>query len=200
MNNRKLIDYLPPVLKSVSELVALYDAQQPEIEKAWSALRLIMDNQFIDTATEYGVTVWEKELNIIPSDTDTLEERKHRIKTAWVYGVVYTYNWLSKWLESFCGETTMFTINDYTLRVALPVSADYVRIIEDMRKYISANVLINPLILLTKIKGTYYIGTALRSRMRHKMTSQKPSDTLLLVDENSNVLVDENGKLLVETF
>ena len=62
MLDRKLIDYLPPVLQSVMEFAAITGAQQPEIEAAWDALNLVMDNQFIDTATEAGVTVWEKEL------------------------------------------------------------------------------------------------------------------------------------------
>ncbi|MBQ4595174.1 MAG: DUF2313 domain-containing protein, partial [Akkermansia sp.] len=136
MNDRKLIDYLPPVLRSVMEFMAVTDAQQPEFERAWAALNLVMDNQFIDTATEEGVAVWEKELNITPLNTETLEERKQRIKTAWTYGVVYTYNWLVNWLKTSCGETNRLpTINDYTLRAALPVSVDYIRILEDMRRY-----------------------------------------------------------------
>lgn len=105
MLDRKLIDYLPPVLQSVMEFAAITGAQQPEIEAAWDALNLVMDNQFIDTATEAGVTVWEKELNIVPLATDTLEDRKQRLKTAWTYGVVYTYNWLVNWLKTSCGES-----------------------------------------------------------------------------------------------
>lgn len=149
MLDRKLIDYLPPVLQSVMEFAAITGAQQPEIEAAWDALNLVMDNQFIDTATEAGVTVWEKELNIVPLATDTLEDRKQRLKTAWTYGVVYTYNWLVNWLKTSCGESNPLpTINDYTLRVSLPVSVDYLHILDDMRRYVAANVLIDPLILL----------------------------------------------------
>ncbi len=200
MNNRKLIDYLPPVLRSVLEFMAITDAQQPEFERAWAALKLVMDNQFIDTATVEGVEVWEKELNIVPLNTETLEERKRRIKAAWTYGVVYTYNWLVNWLNTSCGEMNRLpTINDYTLHVALPVSIDYIRILDDMRRYVSANVLIDPLILLTKIKGTYYIGAALRSRARHKMTSGGYATVSVLVDEKGDVLVDENGDLLIDS-
>ncbi len=199
MNDRKLIDYLPPVLRSVMEFMAITDAQQPEFERAWAALKLVMDNQFIDTATVEGVEVWEKELNIVPLNTETLEERKRRIKAAWTYGVVYTYNWLINWLNTSCGDINQLpTISDYTLRVALPVSVDYIRILEDMRRYVSANVLIDPLILLTKIKGTYYIGSALRSRVCHKMTSGEYATVFVLVDENGNVLVDENGDPLID--
>lgn len=193
MNDRKLIDYLPPVLRSVMEYMAITDAQQPEIERAWDALNLVMDNQFIDTATEEGVAVWERELNITPINTETLEERKQRIKTAWIYGVVYTYNWLVGWLKTFSGNTSRLpAINEYTLRVALPVSVDYIRLLEDMRRYISANVLIDPLILLTEIKMTHYAGAAFRHSVRQTMqTPEWPMD-------NINMLTDETGRVLME--
>lgn len=193
MLDRKLIDYLPPVLQSVMEFAAITGAQQPEIEAAWDALNLVMDNQFIDTATEAGVTVWEKELNIVPLATDTLEDRKQRLKTAWTYGVVYTYNWLVNWLKTSCGESNPPpTINDYTLRVSLPVSVDYLHILDDMRRYVAANVLIDPLILLSKIKIPHYTGSAFRHSIKQTLTTEEWDM------ENINLLADENSKVLME--
>ena len=188
MLDRKLIDYLPPVLQSVMEFAAITGAQQPEIEAAWDALNLVMDNQFIDTATEAGVTVWEKELNIVP-----LEDRKQRLKTAWTYGVVYTYNWLVNWLKTSCGESNPLpTINDYTLRVSLPVSVDYLHILDDMRRYVAANVLIDPLILLSKIKIPHYTGSAFRHSIKQTLTTEEWDM------DNINLLADENSKVLME--
>lgn len=193
MLDRKLIDYLPPVLQSVMEFAAITGAQQPEIEAAWDALNLVMDNQFIDTATEAGVTVWEKELNIVPLATDTLEDRKQRLKTAWTYGVVYTYNWLVNWLKTSCGESNPLpAINDYTLRVSLPVSVDYLHILDDMRRYVAANVLIDPLILLSKIKIPHYTGSAFRHSIKQTLTTEEWDM------ENINLLADENSKVLME--
>lgn len=193
MLDRKLIDYLPPVLQSVMEFAAITGAQQPEIEAAWDALNLVMDNQFIDTATDAGVTVWEKELNIVPLATDTLEDRKQRLKTAWTYGVVYTYNWLVNWLKTSCGESNpLSTINDYTLRVSLPVSVDYLHILDDMRRYVAANVLIDPLILLSKIKIPHYTGSAFRHSIKQTLTTEEWDM------ENINLLADENSKVLME--
>lgn len=193
MLDRKLIDYLPPVLQSVMEFAAITGAQQPEIEAAWDALNLVMDNQFIDTATEAGVTVWEKELNIVPLATDTLEDRKQRLKTAWTYGVVYPYNWLVNWLKTSCGESNPPpTINDYTLRVSLPVSVDYLHILGDMRRYVAANVLIDPLILLSKIKIPHYTGSAFRHSIKQTLTTEEWDM------ENINLLADENSKVLME--
>lgn len=193
MLDRKLIDYLPPVLQRVMEFAAITGAQQPEIDAAWDALNLVMDNQFIDTATEAGVTLWEQELNIVPLASDTLEDRKQRLKTAWTYGVVYTYNWLVNWLKNSCGESNPLpTIKDYTLRVSLPVSVDYLHILGDMRRYISANVLIDPLILLSKIRVPHYTGSAFRHSIKQTLTTEEWDL------DNINLLADENSKVLME--
>lgn len=193
MLDRKLIDYLPPVLQRVMEFAAITGAQQPEIDAAWDALNLVMDNQFIDTATEAGVTLWEQELNIVPLASDTLEDRKQRLKTAWTYGVVYTYNWLVNWLKNSCGESNPLpTIKDYTLRVSLPVSVDYLHILDDMRRYISANVLIDPLILLSKIRVPHYTGSAFRHSIKQTLTTEEWDL------DNINLLADENSKVLME--
>jgi len=200
--NRKLIDYLPPVLRSVMEFMAITDAQQPEIERAWDALNLVMENQFIDTATEEGVAVWEKELNITSVSTETLEERKQRIKTAWTYGVVYTYNWLVNWLKASCGnDNPPPAIEGYVLHTALPVSVDYIHLLDDMRRYVSANVLIDPIILLTKINTPHFVGATFRHSIRQEMTTQPwdMSNIVLLTDEEGAVLMEQaESKILYE--
>lgn len=197
--DRKLIDYLPPVLKQVTEFMAITEAQQPEIEKAWAALDFIMNNQFIDTATKEGVSVWESELGITPLSTDTLEDRKQRIKIFWTYGVVYTYNWLVDWLKTFCSnDNPLPTINEYTLRVSLPITIDYLSVLENLRKYISANVLIEPLLLLSKINMSLYTGAAFRSSSVRKLQTDTfdTDNIVMLADEDGNVLMEEADSLI----
>ena len=48
--DRKILDYLPPVLREVMEFQAINEANEPEISLAWDALSLVMANQFLDTA------------------------------------------------------------------------------------------------------------------------------------------------------
>jgi len=118
--DRKLINYLPPVLREVLELKAVNEANEPEISLAWDALAIVMANQFLEEADERGVAVWEKELKIFPKNTDTLELRKARIKAMWNMETPYTIPWLKKWLTSICGPTGHEeTIKDYTIAIEL---------------------------------------------------------------------------------
>jgi hypothetical protein len=118
--DRKLINYLPPVLREVLDFRAINGACEPEISGAWDALDQVLANQFLDTADESGVRVWEKELQIYPKDTDTMEVRKARIKALWNMELPYTTPWLKNWLTSICGpQGHEETIADYTISIQL---------------------------------------------------------------------------------
>lgn len=118
--DRKLLNYLPPVLREVLEFQAISGANEPEISLAWDALALVMANQFLDTADENGVSVWEKELKIYPKDTDSLEARKARIKAKWNLELPYSLPWLKNWLTGLCGPTGHEeTVSDYAINIQL---------------------------------------------------------------------------------
>lgn len=122
--DRRLLDYLPPVLREVLEFQAINEANEPEISLAWDAMALVLANQFLDTADNNGVSMWEKELRIFPKDTDTLEVRKARIKAMWNLELPYTIPWLKNWLTSICGPTGHEeTIADYTINIQLDYNA-----------------------------------------------------------------------------
>lgn len=118
--DRKLINYLPPVLREVLEFKAVNEANEPEISLAWDALALVLANQFLDSADVSGVATWEQELGLYPKDTDTLAARKARIKALWNLELPYTLPWLKNWLTNLCGPTGHEeTISDYTINIQL---------------------------------------------------------------------------------
>lgn len=118
--DRKLIDYLPPVLQEVADFQAVNEANEPEISAAWDGLDLVMANQFLDDADVRGVTKWERELKLHPKATDTMEVRKARIKAMWNRELPYTVPWLKKWLTGLCGPAGHeVTITDYSIHIQL---------------------------------------------------------------------------------
>ena len=99
---------------------AINEANEPEIKAAWDALVLVLSNQFLEEAGIPGVQMWEKELRIIPKNTDTLAIRKARIRAMWERKPPYTVRWLGRWLTGLCGsEGHKETVTDYTLDIWL---------------------------------------------------------------------------------
>ena len=118
--DRELINYLPPVLREVTEFKAVNNANGPEISLAWDGLDRVMANQFLDEANERGVSVWEQELKIRPKDTDTLAIRKARVKAMWNQETPYTLPWLRRWLDIICGpEQHSETIEGYSIHIKI---------------------------------------------------------------------------------
>lgn len=146
--DRLLIDYLPPFLRDVTEIKSIMDAQQPEIEAAWIALDLVLNNQFIETATAEGVSIWEKEYGIIPQATDTLDERKFRIRTKSYKQRPFTVPALRQQLQALCGDGNYSVALDaatYILyvQVALPAKSYVADVWDLMTKMVPSNIVIN---------------------------------------------------------
>jgi len=101
---RKLIDYLPYVIRDYAEFQGIMGSEQPEIEKAWNTTDDLLDNQFIPTAGNMGLSRWEKILGITPKGTDSLEDRRFRILTRINEELPYTLPQLRNILETLCGK------------------------------------------------------------------------------------------------
>nr|DAW60544.1 MAG TPA: tail protein [Caudoviricetes sp.] len=79
------------------------EAEQPELAALWAAQDKVLADQYIVTATEYGISRWEAILGIYPKDTDGLEMRRARILSMLQLKLPYTKRWLANWLNDLCG-------------------------------------------------------------------------------------------------
>jgi hypothetical protein len=101
---RKLINYLPYVVRDFLEFQGIMTGEQPEFERAWNSADELLDNQFISTAGDMGLSRWERILEITPKGTDTLEDRRFRILTRINEELPYTLPQLRNILHTLCGE------------------------------------------------------------------------------------------------
>ena len=116
--DRKLINYLPYVVRDYAEFQGITGAEQPEFENAWAAVDDLLNNQFIKTAGNLGLSRWEKILGITPKGTDTLDDRRFRVLTRLNEELPYTLPQLRVILESLCGAGNYSAdVADYTLLV-----------------------------------------------------------------------------------
>lgn len=195
-----LLEYLPPVLQNVREFRTITNAEQPEIDAAWVALDTVLNDQFLETASEEGVARWEKELSILPLSSDTLESRKQRIKAAWLCGTAYTYRWLCTWLDTIYGKTKAPSITDYTARFFVPITADYVRILRDLRSYLPAHLALSACITLSNVLARHYFGTAYRFGAKRTVPAESwdmtADETVVgyVEDDAGNTVADDSGK------
>ena len=106
--DRKLINYLPYVVRDYAEFQGITGAEQPEFENAWAAADDLLSNQFIKTAGNLGLSRWEKILGITPKGTDTLDDRRFRVLTRLNEELPYTLSQLRIILENLCGKNNYY--------------------------------------------------------------------------------------------
>jgi hypothetical protein len=121
-----ILNYLPEVIKSIKEFQAIATAENPELILLWETINNVINEQFINDASEYGVKRWEYILKIVPKGTDTLDFRKFRILIKLKKELPYTYRYLERYLINLCGANG-FSLelknNDYALIVKINLIA-----------------------------------------------------------------------------
>ena len=146
--DRKLEDYLPEFLREVKEIRSIIGAEQLEIEAAWIYAEGILPEFFLEDMTVFGMERWESLLEICPKVTDTLEERRFRIKTKLKKDLPYTRKNLEKKLSDICGTDGCFTEYDhlnYTIlvKLALTEKSNFDEVELLLMRIIPANLIIN---------------------------------------------------------
>lgn len=107
-----LVSYLPAFMADFKEIDVTLEAENPEFVLIWNAAEQVLNNEFIATADEYGISRFEKILNILPSTEDTLESRRSRVFSRWFNTVPYTLRAFISKLETISGGTD-FTISKF---------------------------------------------------------------------------------------
>lgn len=120
--------YLPEFMKEYKEPAAALKAENPEFHALWNAADRILQNRFILTADEYGISRFEKILGICPAGDDTLEARRMRVQNRWFNKLPYTIRMLcvklSECLKEYNFDIDADFRNAYEMTVMIYTSDD----------------------------------------------------------------------------
>lgn len=115
--------YLPKVLQSVKELQLVNKDLDIELDLLKGYVKGVYSETIVSSATEYGVKKWEKTLNIVPKEGDSLATRKFVIQNILTNKLPYTVRWLMNKLTEITGSSSAWTLNieyeSYTVTIVL---------------------------------------------------------------------------------
>ena len=100
---RNMLGYLPDALRPYRELRAIAAGWQALFEGLWRAADQALDDQFVTTAGEYGLSRWESMLGIRARGTESLDERRARVLARLLEQLPFTMRGLLVQLETLCG-------------------------------------------------------------------------------------------------
>lgn len=120
------LGYLPEVFKTLKEIEAMAYVETPILEALWAKIESIMNDRFIVTATEDGLSRREKALEINVLETDTIETRRFRLLARYQEQAPYTYPVLKRLMNSLLGTghyTMERNVAEKWLKVRLELTA-----------------------------------------------------------------------------
>lgn len=127
-------DYWIDEIKQVKEFITIGNVEDKEVSTLQKAINSLIDDQFIQTATERGISRRERLLRITPYADDTLESRRFRVAGKWFSSLPYTYFGLLERLDTLCGKNG-YSINlnhqEYTLNIKVELTVK--RMEQDVR-------------------------------------------------------------------
>lgn len=150
MDNRivAIENYWAAVVRDSAEFKQIASAENPEFNKLNECIRRMLEDTFINDATEYGVSRWETILKIVPDVNDTLEDRKIRILTQLNIRLPYTWRMLKQMITSFVGENnfTMKYFNDISklkIRINVTSESQYSTVLTLLNNVVPQNIVVD---------------------------------------------------------
>ncbi|MBD8521790.1 putative phage tail protein [Lysinibacillus fusiformis] len=170
-----VVQYWPPVLIDIKEMLAMAKVENPVLSALWSLIEQTLDDQFVVITSENGATHYEKMLNIHPADNDSLETRRFRILTRYQEQAPYTEEVLIRLLNSLLGNGSYeLTINkvEKTLDVKLELT---IRGMFDAAKDLLERIVPQNMILTVRLR---YIQHSVLRDHRHVDLKQVTHDQI----------------------
>jgi hypothetical protein len=144
--DRPLIGYLPDVLREVREYEALAAAEEPEISILWDNIYIALNDQFVQSASEYGIERLEGILDITPKATFSLDDRRFTILSRMNEKLPYTMRMLKEKLAVLCGSNGFeLLLEGFVLDVKVALSAinNFSNVRDLLSRVCPANILIS---------------------------------------------------------
>ena len=102
-NDIDISQFLPPVSRDSQDIQEVMRVENPEFKLLWDIMADLLDNQFIPSMGELGLSHWEWILEVLPQDTDTIEDRRNRILRLLAGTRPYTVEKLQEMLDATFG-------------------------------------------------------------------------------------------------
>ena len=103
LNYIDISQFLPPVSRDSQDIQEVMRVENPEFKLLWDIMADLLDNQFIPSMGELGLSHWEWILEVLPQDTDTIEDRRNRILRLLAGTRPYTVEKLQEMLDATFG-------------------------------------------------------------------------------------------------
>lgn len=113
----------PQIIKNVPDISQIYDMNEGQAESLDKGIETIDQNVYLDTMSEENTEKWENLLNLKAQDTDTLDDRRTRVKAKVLEKLPYTYRTIIRRITALCQDGFSFEVNGTEVKVKVALKS-----------------------------------------------------------------------------
>jgi len=137
--DRKMLDYIPPVLHDVRDFVCILGAMENEIRDLWAKEERQEGEYFVDSCQGAGLRRWEEILRITPRPDSSVELRRQIVLARLRQVPPYCFRTFRRLLSGLFGTDEGFTVELDGLRLSVRLQVrlwEFEDAVRDMMRYI----------------------------------------------------------------
>lgn len=113
IRNVQLLNHLPLFIQEYGEIREIMKTENPEFQKVEDETEIILNNQFIESCDEEGISKFEKMMGITPAEDESLQGRISKVLSRWNDSIPYTFILLCRKLNALCGQDNYEITKDF---------------------------------------------------------------------------------------
>lgn len=160
--SNNILQYLPEYLQEIREYKEICSTEDIELEQLENKIEEVIKEVNVQTASDYGLSRYEKIFNIVNTTTD-IDERRFKVRSKLINQLPFNMKWLENKLKNLVGDGNYKITLDaekYTITVQIShIFPDIVDVMtNDLREQLSANLVIIVNLFRTEMAKLYYGG------------------------------------------
>lgn len=138
----------PKIIANIPDIATLYDVNDKQIFELDASVAELESNLYVSTMNEENVGRWERILEIVPSDADTLDERRFRILSRRIEKLPYSYKVIYRKLETLSPDGIEMIIDRVRKRIHIKIGLQSAQMRDEVDKFLEESL---------PLDMTYYI-------------------------------------------
>lgn len=173
----------PEIFKQIPDIAQIYTINDRQSLQLDAATQELEDNLFLETMSEEQTGHWETILNILPSNSDTLKDRRMRVKTKILERLPYSYRVICSRLTELCPNGYTLLINDTRTELKVVAELDSNRQIDILEEFLDSTLPVN---ICFEVESGRERTILAVTRIANSMTSQEKKVFIYTAEEGEN--------------
>ncbi len=127
---------MPKIIANIPDIATIYEINDKQISELEAGVAELENNIYVTTMNEENVKRWESILEIVPHDTDTLDERRFRILSKRIEKLPYSYRVICRKLETLSPDGIKINLDRKAKHMEIKVGLQSARMREEIVTYL----------------------------------------------------------------